>query len=260
MVLIILALILISCIFAPIGCIALWKRYVYFGDGLAHSSFLAVSISIIAHFPLIYSGLIVAILFSIFVFIFQNNSEKNAVINLISSSMLAIALIIINYFSSAQNNIVNLLFGDILSVAFDDLIVLAIMLIAIICFIAYFYNKILLIIINKDIAVIKGVKVNIIELLFLLILSVSVFSAIKIVGVLMVTAVLLIPAMIARFMVGSPAMMIIISIFISLFINFCAATASFYFDLPLTPLVIIIGSLIYGGLYFSVIARKNWNC
>lgn len=248
MVLIILALILISCIFAPIGCIALWKRYVYFGDGLAHSSFLAVSISIIAHFPLIYSGLIVAILFSIFVFIFQNNSEKNAVINLISSSMLAIALII-NYFSSAQNNIVNLLFGDILSVAFDDLIVLAIMLIAIICFIAYFYNKILLIIINKDIAVIKGVKVNIIELLFLLILSVSVFSAIKIVGVLMVTAVLLIPAMIARFMVGSPAMMIIISIFISLFINFCAATASFYFDLPLTPLVIIIGSSIYGLLY-----------
>lgn len=259
MVLIILALILISCIFAPIGCIALWKRYVYFGDGLAHSSFLAVSISIIAHFPLIYSGLIVAILFSIFVFIFQNNSEKNAVINLISSSMLAIALII-NYFSSAQNNIVNLLFGDILSVSFNDLATLAIMLIAIICFIAYFYNKILLIIINKDIAVIKGVKVNIIELLFLLILSISVFSAIKIVGVLMVTAVLLIPAMIARFMVGSPAMMIIISIFISLFINFCAATASFYFDLPLTPLVIIIGSSIYGLLYFSVIARKNWGC
>lgn len=259
MVLIILALILISCIFAPIGCIALWKRYVYFGDGLAHSSFLAVSISIIAHFPLIYSGLIVAILFSIFVFIFQNNSEKNAVINLISSSMLAIALII-NYFSSTQNNIVNLLFGDILSVAFDDLIVLVVMLIAIICFIAYFYNKILLIIINKDIAVIKGVKVNIIELLFLLILSISVFSAIKIVGVLMVTAVLLIPAMIARFMVGSPAMMIIISIFISLFINFCAATASFYFDLPLTPLVIIIGSSIYGLLYFSVIARKNLGC
>lgn len=259
MVLIILALILISCIFAPIGCIALWKRYVYFGDGLAHSSFLAVSISIIAHFPLIYSGLIVAILFSIFVFIFQNNSEKNAVINLISSSMLAIALII-NYFSSTQNNIVNLLFGDILSVAFDDLIVLVVMLIAIICFIAYFYNKILLIIINKDIAVIKGVKVNIIELLFLLILSISVFSAIKIVGVLMVTAVLLIPAMIARFMVGSPAMMIIISIFISLFINFCAATASFYFDLPLTPLIIIIGSSIYGLLYFSVIARKNLGC
>ncbi|MCC8377760.1 MAG: metal ABC transporter permease [Rickettsia endosymbiont of Graphium doson] len=259
MVLIILALILISCIFAPVGCIALWKRYVYFGDGLAHSSFLAVSISIIAHFPLIYSGLIVAILFSIFVFIFQNNSEKNAVINLISSSMLAIALII-NYFSSTQNNIVNLLFGDILSVSFNDLATLAIMLIVIIGFIIYFYNQILLIIINRDIAVIKGVKVNIIELLFLLILSISVFSAIKIVGVLMVTAVLLIPAMIARFMVGGPAMMIIISIFISLFINFCAATASFYFDLPLTPLVIIIGSLIYGVLYFSVIARKNWNC
>ncbi|XVN40877.1 MAG: metal ABC transporter permease [Rickettsia endosymbiont of Argas persicus] len=250
MILIILALILISCIFAPLGCIALWKRYIYFGDGLAHSSFLAASISIIAHFPLIYSGIIVAILFSVFVFIFQNNSEKNAVINLISSFMLAIALII-NYFSSTQNNIVNLLFGDILSVSFNDLAILVIMLVTIISFTIYFYNQILLIIINRDIAVIKNIKVNVIELIFLLLLSLSVFSAIKIVGVLMVTAVLLIPVMIARFIANSPAMMIAIAILISLFINFCAATASFYFDLPLTPLFIIIGSFIYGVLYLK---------
>lgn len=250
MTLIILALILISCIFAPLGCIALWKRYIYFGDGLAHSSFLAASISIIAHFPLIYSGIIVAILFSLFVFIFKNNSEKNAVINLISSFMLAIALVI-NYFTSSQNNIVNLLFGNILSVSFNDLIILGVVLITIISFIVYFYNQILLIIINRDIAVIKGLKVNIIELIFLLLLSLSVFSAIKIVGALMVTAVLLIPAMIARFVAYSPSQMIIISIFISLFINFCAALSSFYFDLPLTPLFIILGMFIYGLLYLK---------
>ncbi|HJD59429.1 MAG TPA: metal ABC transporter permease [Rickettsia endosymbiont of Omalisus fontisbellaquei] len=250
MTLIILALILISCIFAPLGCIALWKRYIYFGDGLAHSSFLAASISIIAHFPLIYSGLIVAILFSLFVFIFKNNSEKNAVINLISSFMLAVALVI-NYFTSSQNNIVNLLFGDILSVSFNDLIILGVVLVTIISFLVYFYNQILLIIINRDIAVIKGLKVNIIELIFLLLLSLSVFSAIKIVGALMVTAILLIPAMIARFIAYSPSQMIIISVLISLFINFCAALISFYFDLPLTPIVIIIGVFIYSLLYLK---------
>jgi len=250
MIAIILALILISCIFAPIGCVALWKRYVYFGDGLAHSSFLAASISIIAHFPLIYSGIIVAVLFSIFVFIFQNNSEKNAVINLISSFMLAIALII-NYFASTQNNIIDLLFGDILSVSFNDLVILAIMLITIISFIVCCYNQILLIIINRDIAVIKNIKVNIIELIFLLLLSLSVFSAIKIVGVLMVTAVLLIPAMIARFIASSPAMMIAIAVCVSLFINFAAGVISFYSDLPLTPLFIIIGSFVYGVLYLK---------
>lgn len=250
MTLIILALILISCIFAPLGCIALWKRYIYFGDGLAHSSFLAASISIIAHFPLIYSGLIVAILFSLFAFIFKNNSEKNAVINLISSFMLAVALVI-NYFTSSQNNIVNLLFGDILSVSFNDLIILGVVLVTIISFLVYFYNQILLIIINRDIAVIKGLKVNVIELIFLLLLSLSVFSAIKIVGALMVTAILLIPAMIARFIAYSPSQMIIISVLISLFINFCAALISFYFDLPLTPIVIIIGVFIYSLLYLK---------
>ncbi|WCR56022.1 MAG: High-affinity zinc uptake system membrane protein ZnuB [Rickettsia asembonensis] len=125
------------------------------------------------------------------------------------------------------------------------------MLITIISFIVYFYNQILLIIINRDIAVIKGLKVNIIELIFLLLLSLSVFSAIKIVGALMITAVLLIPAMIARFIAYTPSQMIIISILISLFINFCAALSSFYFDLPLTPLFIILGTFIYWLLYLK---------
>ncbi|EOB10803.1 2-acylglycerophosphoethanolamine acyltransferase [Rickettsia prowazekii str. Cairo 3] len=164
--------------------------------------------------------------------------------------MLAVALII-NYFTSLQNNIVHLLFGDILSVSFNDLIILVVVLITIISFVVYFYNQILLIIINRDIAVIQGLKVNIIELIFLLLLSLSVFAAIKIVGVLMVTAILLIPAMIARFVSYSPSQMIIISIFISLFINFCAAFSSFYFDLPLTPLFIILGTLIYSVLYLK---------
>ncbi|MGX6960848.1 MAG: metal ABC transporter permease [Rickettsia endosymbiont of Pentastiridius leporinus] len=248
MTVIILALILISFIFAPLGCIALWKRYIYFGDGLAHSSFLAASLSIIAQFPLIYSGLIVAILFSLFVFIFKNNSGKDAVINLVSSFMLATALII-NYFYASQNNIINLLFGDILLVSLKDLITLSIILIVIMSFIIYFYNQILLIIINRDIAAIKGIKVNAIELVFLLLLSLSVFSAVKIVGVLMITAILLIPAMIARFMSRNPVQMIIIAILVSLFINFCAAIISFHFDLPLTPIFIIIGGFIYGVLH-----------
>ena len=70
--------------------------------------------------------------------------------------MLAVALVI-NYFT-LQNNIVNLFFGDILSVSFNYLMILAIVLITIIGFIVYFYNQILLIIINRDIAIIKRLK------------------------------------------------------------------------------------------------------
>ncbi|WP_341792778.1 MULTISPECIES: metal ABC transporter permease [unclassified Rickettsia] len=253
---IILALILISLIFAPLGCIALWKKYVYFGDGLAHASFLAASISIIANFPLIYSGIIVAVFFAIFVFIFKNYSGRNAVISLISSFMLSLALII-NYLSSSQNNITNLLFGDILLVDFGDLILLSMMLMLIICFIGYFYNQIILIIINRDIAVIKGIKVKTIELIFLLLLSLSVFSTIKIVGALMVTAILLIPPMTARFISRTPLQMIILSIIISIFINFCGFIASFYLDIPLTPVIIIIGTFIYGIFYVGNVYKRR---
>ncbi|MFY9590134.1 metal ABC transporter permease [Rickettsia endosymbiont of Halotydeus destructor] len=256
MLLIILALILISLIFAPLGCIALWKKYVYFGDGLAHASFLAASISIIANFPLIYSSMLVAVIFAIFVFILKNYSGKNAVISLISSFMLSLALII-NYFSPSQNNVTNLLFGDILLVSPGDLTLLSIILVLIICFIGYFYNQIILIIINRDIAVIKGIQVKTIELLFLLLLSLSVFSTIKIVGALMVTAILLIPAMTARFISRTPLQMLIYSIIVSIFINFCGFIASFYFDIPFTPIVIIIGTFIYGMFYVKKIYKRG---
>lgn len=253
---IIFAVIFISLIFAPLGCIALWKKYVYFGDGLAHASFLAASISIIVHLPLLYAGIFVAIFFALFVFIFKNHSGKNAIINLVSSFMLALALII-NYLNSTTDNITNLLFGDILLVSYDNLLILIVMLLLIIFFIGYFYNQIILIIINRDIAIIKGLKVKTIELIFLLLLSLSVFSAIKIVGALMVTSILLLPAMCSKFFSKTPKQMIFISIIISLFINFCGILASFYLDIPLTPIIIIIGTFIYTGLYF--VKNKTWS-
>ena len=71
--------ILIGLIFAPLGCLVLWKRYVYFGDGLAHASMLAAVISVLLGIPIFYAGIINTALFAFIVFKLKKNTNKQIV-------------------------------------------------------------------------------------------------------------------------------------------------------------------------------------
>ena len=80
MLIIISVSILISLIFAPLGCIALWKRYTYFSDGLAHASLLGGTISVVSGTPIIYSGSLISLIFAITVFKLKSQSENNGAV------------------------------------------------------------------------------------------------------------------------------------------------------------------------------------
>lgn len=241
---IIIASVLIALIFAPLGCLSLWKRYIYFGDGLAHASLLAGSISIILTIPVVYSGIIIALVFAFVVFKFKDDSGSNAAINLISSFMLAIALVIA-VASPSQININQLLFGDIVSVSTSDLVILVTLLFVVYISIILSYQKIIIIVLNKDIARIRGINVKRIELLFLILLSITVFSTVKIVGSLLVTSILLIPALVAKTCSRTPSNMIIMSVIIAVFCNLLGLMISFYWNVPVAPITVIIQSIIY---------------
>lgn len=241
---IILTSILIGLIFAPLGCIALWKKYVYFGDGLAHASLLAGSLSIIAKINLFQAGGVVAIFFSILIFKFKENSDKNGVINLISSLMLSFALILAHIYPS-QFNLNQLLFGDIISVTNYDIKILLLILIAVVIFLITKYKQIILVVLNPDIARIHGIKVKVIELSFLILLALSIFSTIRMVGSLLITSILITPAMAARMVSRQPWEMIIIAIIIAIISNLMGIIFSFYQDVPIAPTIILIEALIY---------------
>ena len=253
---IILTSILISLIFAPLGCIVLWKKYIYFGDGLSHASLLAVSITIISSIPLVYSGLIVALLFAISIFKLKAISENNAIISLVSSFMLSVSLIIM-YISPNKINIHSLLLGDIISTSIEDIATLCVIFILVSGFIFIFYNKIILIVLHRDLAKIRGLKVDMIELVFLILLSFSIFSTIRIVGSLLVTSMLLIPALSAKLFAQTPIQMILYSIIIAVISNLIGLFTAFYFDVPITPIIIIIGVIIYFLIYVISIRNKE---
>lgn len=240
--------VLLGLIFAPLGCLVLWKRYVYLGDGLAHASMLAAVLSITAGIPIIYAGIINTLLFALIVFKLKNKSGNNAAIGLTSSLMISLALIL-SYIFPGKFNFTSLLFGDIITANSDDIIILIILLAAVLLFFIATYKNLVMTVLSKDIARTRGIKVAILEFVFLTIFSFAVLSTIKIVGALLVTSIILIPAMAARLISNSPSMMIISAIFLAQLMNFGGILVSLYIDIPFAPVIILCG----GGLYISIL-------
>ncbi|MDG1436704.1 MAG: metal ABC transporter permease [Rickettsiaceae bacterium] len=235
---------LIGLIFAPLGCFVLWKRYVYFGDGLAHASMLAAVISVILGVPIFYAGIINTLLFALIVFKLKGKSGNNAAIGLTSSVMISFALVL-SYIFPYYFNFTRLLFGDIIATNATDAMNLCIILAAIVMFFTYNYRNLLLVILSKDVATTRGVNVKLLDFMFLSILSFSVLITIKIVGALLVTSIILVPAMIARLMSSSPLRMIALSTFMAQLMNVVGISLSFYLDLPLAPIIILSGGILY---------------
>lgn len=247
---IILVLILLGMILAPLGCLVLWNRYTYYGDGLAHSSMLAVILSSIMNIHLIAASIINALLFTYLVYKTKKKSEQNASIGMISSLMVALALILSSLYPS-NINLEQILFGDLMLVGQEELYYLAAIFVVVVIFFIMTYKKLILMIISKDIAHLQNIKVELIEYSFLLILSFAVICTIKIVGVLLVTSILIIPAMTARLISSTPLKMICLSIIIIQIMNLCGALLSFYSDLPFAPVIILSGGVFYSLCYFT---------
>ncbi len=241
---IIIASLLIGFIFAPLGCVVLWKKYVYFGDGLAHSSMLAAVLSVILDLPLIVPAIFITVIFTISIFKLKANSGNSAIISLTSNILMAIAVILSSFYTKTIN-IIGLLFGDIVSITNVDIALLGIILLAVILFIKVFYRSIILIVFSRDIAFARKVPVNLIEMLFIMLLSLAIIWSIKMVGVLLVTSIIVIPAMSARVISSTPAMMIVLSVIIVTIMNISGIYFSFYVDLPFSPVIVASGGVLF---------------
>ncbi len=244
MLIIIAISILIGLIFAPLGCLVLWKKYVYFGDGLAHASMLAGIISAMLGVPIFYAGIISTAIFVFGILKFQNNSGNNAAIGLTSSMMIAASLVLSSLYSN-QINITKYLVGDIISASWIDLWVLILIFLVVLLFFVFFYKDLVLTSLSKDVAGVLGIKVKLLEIAFLVILSFAILSTIKIVGALMVISIIIIPSMTARLIAKSPLNMILLAVFFGLIMNCFGIVISFYADIAFAPVIILYGGVIY---------------
>jgi len=237
----------VALICAPLGAFIVWQRLAYFGDTLAHSALLGVAfgllLSVSIQAAIIVSCLTVAILLTLWQT--QRQLPTDTLLGIISHSSLALGLILVSIFDTGRLDLTQYLLGDILSTTKGDVLTVLTVGILVGVLVRYFWKPLLAITVNEAMAQVEGVPVKRIKLLLLFMLALTIAVAIKIVGVLLITALLIIPAAGARYLSRTPEQMVLYAALLGSLSVFGGLASSFTWDTPAGPSIVVSAGLLF---------------
>jgi len=237
----------VALIAGPLGSFILWRRMAYFGDTLSHSTLSGVGIAVLLSVSM-YVGLFavcVTVSFILILFMRQKYLATDAIFSIISHFMLAVGLIMAALMQEARIDVLGLLYGDILSVNQTDLYWVAIIDVIVFIALLKLWRPLLSLTVQEDIAAVEGININLVKSCFMLLLALVFAVAMKLIGALLITALLVIPASSARQLVNSPKHMAILASFFSGLSVFLGLYASLYYDWPTGPAIICMATGIF---------------
>jgi len=204
----------IAIIAGPLGCLVIWRRLSYFGDTLSHSALLGVTLAYAFSINITLSVFIISSVVAILLINLQKRTKLagDSLLGLLAHSTLAIGLVLIGFLSSIRFDLMGLLFGDILAVTTDDIALVWIGGIIILGILYFIWKSLFSATVNYDLAAAERMRPEISNLIFTLLLAAVIALSIKMIGALLITGLLLIPAAIARNLSNNPKQMIIIAI------------------------------------------------
>lgn len=228
-----------------IGVLVLWKRMAYFGDAISHSAIFGLGVASIVMITPIYGIIVCALIFSLLIFLLntQNLYSSDSVIGIISCAMLAVGMILITLFPS-NINLESYLFGDLIFLSNQEIIMIYVVATLVVVAISCWFKKLLLMIINKDLAIISGINVEKLELKFLLLTALIVAALVKIVGIFLITSMMIMPAAIARNFSKTPLQMLIIALIVGVLVTIAGLFAALFFNIPTSPAIISCAAIL----------------
>ena len=258
MTIIILSGILISLIAGPIGCFLVWRRLAFFGDTVAHSSLLGIALgTILGIDPYIsITSFIILISLALGVLNRQTRINSETQLVLISQGTLALGLMILAFFPRLQGDINSLLFGDLLALSTRDFIYSIMLTIITLVVVKTYWRQFVCWTVSEDVAAIEGQNVTKIRFIFFTLVGLFVAIAAKAVGVILMTALLIIPAASARLISRSPSQMIIYASLINIIAFSLGFGLSYLIDVPVTAAIVVSGIGLFIGL--TVMRKFQW--
>ncbi len=248
----------IALVAGPLGCFVVWRRLSFFGDTLAHSALLGVLLSISFNINISITIFVVSSLVALLLLRLEKTTylAGDSLLGLISHSSLAIGLLILGFISFIRFDIMGILFGDILSVNTNDLLVIWIGG-ALILFVLWFIWKPLFAsTVNYDLAEAEGMNPERVNTIFTILLAALIAISIKMVGILLITGLLIIPTAMARNLSNNPRQMVILSIVGGLLSVFIGLYASFEINTSSGPSIVSVALILF-ILSLTRIEKKN---
>ena len=232
----------LALITGPLGCFIIWRRLSYFGDTIAHSALLGVVIAYAMNFNLVIAVFAVSCFIALSLLFLQKrtNLPDDALLGLLAHSVLAIGLVLLGILSFIRIDLMGLLFGDILSVNLNDVLFVWIGGSIVMIVLILIWRPLFAATVNLELAKAEGLNPDLANGIFTILIASVIAISIKIVGILLITGLLIIPAAASRNLSSTPIQMAIISSVIGLVSVVLGLQASMIWNSPTGPTILAI--------------------
>lgn len=242
-----LAVLLVAPLCAAMGVMVVNFRMAFFSDAISHSAFTGVALGILfgvdPRITLIVFGVLIGL--GIISVRLRSNLSVDTVIGVFFSFAVALGIVIISARKSLTTDLHSYLYGDVLTVSDPELLGMAILFMVCAAFLFFFFNQLFLIGINEQQATAQGVKVRALEYAYALLLALVVTVSIRVIGLLLITAMLVVPAAAGRNLAGSVRAMFWWAIAAGLGSGVIGLVATFYWDSATGATIILIACMAF---------------
>ncbi len=242
-----IGIILITPLFGLVSTMIVNNKMSFFSDALGHSALTGIAIGVLMGIDnYVISMMGFALLFALCVssVMDSNISSADTVIGVFSSTGMALGIVLLSA-AGGFAKYTSYLIGDILTVQPNEIKTLFFILIAVVIIWILFFNKLLITSINENLAVSKGIKVNIVKKVFVIIVAVIVTVSIKWVGVLIINSLLVLPAAAARNLAKNMRSYHVLSILISIFSGISGLIISYYMGTAASGTIVLVAAFIF---------------
>jgi zinc transport system permease protein len=231
----------------PLGSFVVWRRMAFFGDALAHSALLGVAFGFLLHINLTAGVVVICVALALLLTGLQPRVRLagDTILGIFAHSSLAFGLVALSFMETLRVDLMALLFGDILAVTAVDLAWIYGGGAVVLGTLAVLWRPLLSVTVHEDLARVEGVPVERVRFAFVLLLAIVIAAAMKIVGVLLITSLMIIPAAAARNFVRTPEQMAAGAALIGALAVGAGLSLSVTFDTPSGPSVVVVAAVLF---------------
>ena len=231
----------VALVAGPVGCFIIWRRLAYFGDTLSHSALLGVAMALLLEANVTIAVFLVSVVASLLLLVLQRRAalSSDALLGLLAHSTLAVGLVVLAFMTWVRVDLMGFLFGDILAMTKIDLAVIWGGGAAVLAVLRHIWRPLFAATVNHDLATAEGMRPDLMNIIFMILVAAVIAVSMKLVGVLLITALLIIPAATARRFSASPEQMAVIAALVGMASVWIGLEGSLKWDTPAGPSIVV---------------------
>ena len=245
---------------APLGCFVVWNRMAYFGETIAQAGLIGIALGLMLKLDLTIAVLVVAVLTAAILILLgrQRLLPLDSILGIVAHAALALGVIATALVKGPGIDLVGYLFGDILAVTAEDLWWVYLGGAAVLATLWWIWQPLLALAVHEELAAAEGVARERTKAIFVVLLAVTVAVAMKVIGILLIVAFLIMPAAAARVFAGTPEQMALYATLIAVAGVGLGLMLSFRIDVPGGPaIVLVLATVALGALATAGGRRRN---